>query len=70
MIKNDEISFIINTTEDKQAIADSYLIRREALQHKVTYTTTLAGAAATTRAMKKRLLGDVNRLQDLHEELN
>ncbi|MGM0593645.1 MAG: carbamoyl-phosphate synthase large subunit, partial [Pseudomonadota bacterium] len=70
MIKNDEISFIINTTEDKQAIADSYLIRREALQHKVTYTTTLAGAAATTRAMKKRLLGDVNRLQDLHKELN
>jgi len=69
MIKNDEISFIINTTEDKQAIADSYLIRREALQHKVTYTTTLAGAAATTRAMKKRSLGDVNRLQDLHEEL-
>ena len=69
MIKNDEISFIINTTEDKQAIADSYLIRREALQHKVTYTTTLAGAAATTRAMKKRALGDVNRLQDLHLEL-
>jgi len=69
MIKNDEISLIINTTEDKQAIADSYLIRREALQHKVTYTTTLAGAAATTRAMKKRAMGDVNRLQDLHEEL-
>ena len=69
MIKNDEISFIVNTTEDKQAIADSYLIRREALQHKVTYTTTLAGAAATTRAMKKRAEGDVNRLQDLHLEL-
>ena len=69
MIKNDEISFIINTTEDKQAIADSFLIRREALQHKVTYTTTLAGAAATTRAMKKRAQGDVRRLQDLHQEL-
>jgi len=69
MIKNDEISFIINTTEDKQAIADSFLIRREALQHKVTYTTTLAGAAATTRAMKKRTLADVSRLQDLHKEL-
>lgn len=70
MIKNDEISFIINTTEDKQAIADSYLIRREALQHKVTYTTTLAGASATTRALKKRGLTEVNRLQDLHKELN
>ncbi len=70
MIKNDEISFIINTTEDKQAIADSYLIRREALQHKVTYTTTLAGASATTRALKKSAMGEVNRLQDLHKELN
>ncbi len=70
MIKNDEITFIVNTTEDKQAIADSYLIRREALQHKVTYTTTLAGALATTRAMKKRGQGsDVYRLQDLHTEL-
>jgi carbamoyl-phosphate synthase large subunit len=70
MIKNDEISFIINTTEDKLAIADSFTIRREALQHKVTYTTTLAGAAATARAMKKQAQGEVNRLQDLHQELN
>ncbi|NOR52159.1 MAG: carbamoyl-phosphate synthase large subunit [Gammaproteobacteria bacterium] len=70
MIKNDEISFIVNTTDDRQAVADSYLIRREALQHKVTYTTTLAGALAMTRAMKKREQTDVNRLQDLHQELN
>jgi carbamoyl-phosphate synthase large subunit len=69
MIKNDEISFIVNTTEGKQAIADSYSIRREALQHKVTYTTTLAGAAASCRAMKRRDRSDVNRLQDLHQEL-
>ncbi len=70
MIKNDEISFIINTTEDKQAIADSSLMRREALQHKVTYTTTLAGGAASARAMKRRDHTEVNRLQDLHTELN
>ncbi|MCW8827185.1 MAG: carbamoyl-phosphate synthase large subunit, partial [Gammaproteobacteria bacterium] len=70
MIKNDEISFIVNTTDDRQAIADSYLIRREALQHKVTYTTTLAGALAMIRAMNKREQTDVNRLQDLHQELN
>ena len=69
MIKNDEIDFIINTTEDKQAIADSYTIRREALQHKVTYTTTLAGGAATARAMKRRDETSVSRLQDLHTEL-
>ncbi|HDO34255.1 MAG TPA: carbamoyl-phosphate synthase large subunit, partial [Chromatiales bacterium] len=35
MIKNDEIGLIVNTTEGRQAIADSYEIRREALQHKV-----------------------------------
>ncbi len=70
MIKNDEIAFIVNTTEDKQAIADSFLIRREALNHKVTYTTTLAGAAATVKAMKQRDKPGVNRLQDLHTELN
>jgi len=69
MIKNDEISFIVNTTADKQAIADSFTIRRSALQHKVTYTTTLAGASATCRAMKQREQTGVNRLQDLHREL-
>ncbi len=70
MIKNDEIAFIVNTTEDKQAIADSFTIRRTALQHKVTYTTTLAGAAATLRAMKLPQSTEVNRLQDLHRELS
>ncbi len=69
-IKNDEISFIVNTTEGKQAIDDSYSIRREALQHKVTYVTTIAAAAASCRAMKRREQTDVNRLQDLHQELN
>ncbi|HLB30604.1 MAG TPA: carbamoyl-phosphate synthase large subunit, partial [Gammaproteobacteria bacterium] len=44
MIKNDEVIFIINTTEGKRAISDSYSIRRTALQHKVFYMTTLAGA--------------------------
>jgi len=69
MIKNDEVSFIVNTTEDKQAVADSFLIRREALQHKVTYTTTLAGALATAKALMQRDIGGVNRIQDLHLEL-
>ena len=72
MIKNDEINLIINTTEEKQAIADSAQIRRQALQHKVTYTTTVAGALAMLRAMRR--MGDdersVNCLQDLHQELN
>ncbi|MFV2005666.1 MAG: ATP-grasp domain-containing protein, partial [Gammaproteobacteria bacterium] len=70
MIKNDEIVLIVNTTEGKQAIADSYTIRREALNHKVTYTTTLAGARATCMALQKQDLDDVNALQDLHQSLN
>jgi carbamoyl-phosphate synthase large subunit len=68
-IKDDEISFIVNTTEDKQAIADSFEIRRTALQHKVTYTTTIAGARATVLALKALDATDINRLQDLHQEL-
>ena len=68
-IKNDEISFIVNTTEGKQAIADSYTIRRMALQHQVTSTTTMAGARATVLALKALDTITVNRLQDLHKEL-
>jgi carbamoyl-phosphate synthase large subunit len=69
MIKNDDINLIINTTEGKQAIADSGTIRSNALQHKVTYTTTLAGAEAMCLAMKQGELTEVYRLQDLHKEI-
>ena len=54
MIINDKINFIVNTTEGRQAIADSYSIRREALQHRVNYSTTLAGASATLKALDYR----------------
>jgi len=70
MLKNDQIDLIVNTTDDKQAIADSYSIRRTALQHKVFYTTTMAGAMATILALKHSDMSQVNRLQDLHEELS
>ncbi len=68
-IKNGEIVFIVNTTEGKQAIADSFSIRREALQQRVTYSTTLAGAAALLHSLDFRGAGDVNSLQELHGEL-
>lgn len=67
MIKNGEIHFIINTTEGKPAISDSFTIRREALHHQVTYTTTLAGAWATTLAISELQDASINRLQDLHK---
>jgi len=70
MIKNDELQFIINTTEGKKAIADSFTIRRQALQQQITYTTTISGARATCSALSELDAGDVNRLQDLHRELS
>ncbi len=70
MIKNDEIDLIVNTTEGRQAVADSREIRRAALQHQVNYTTTLAAARATVLALNSVDTGSVNRLQDLHGELN
>ncbi|MCG8610054.1 MAG: carbamoyl-phosphate synthase large subunit [Pseudomonadales bacterium] len=65
-IKNDEVALIINTTEGRKAIADSAQIRQSALQHKVTYTTTLAGGEAFCRAIKFGPEKVVRRLQDLH----
>lgn len=64
-IKNHDIDFIVNTTEGKQAIADSFAIRRNALQHKVSYTTTLSGAEAACLAMKYEDRKSVTKLQDL-----
>lgn len=69
MIKNREIDLIVNTTEGKQSLRDSYTIRREALLHKITYYTTLAGARAACEAHRMRGDISVNRLQDLHQEI-
>ena len=69
MIKNDQIQLIINTTEGKKAISDSFTMRREALQHRVTYYTTMAGARAACYALGELDAGDVNCLQDLHKSL-
>ena len=65
MIKNNEIDLIINTTQTKQAIKDSYLIRREALQYKVCYATTIAAAKALAGAVSYSKNIDVYKLQDI-----
>jgi carbamoyl-phosphate synthase large subunit len=69
MLKNGEISLIVNTTEGKQAIADSFTIRRTALQKKVFYTTTIAAAEAVVQALRSSRSVEVRRLQSLHETL-
>ena len=68
MIKNGQIDLIVNTTEGKQAIADSYTIRRTALHNKISYSTTMAGARATCMALDYLDTGNVTSLQDLHQE--
>ncbi len=69
MIKNDEIHLIVNTTAGRQSFRDSYVIRREALDHKITYFTTLAAARAACAAHRMAAEVGVNRLQSLHEEI-
>ena len=69
LIKNGEIVFIVNTTEGRQAITDSFSIRREALQQRITYSTTVAGARALVHSLDFRGGGDVHSLQELHREL-
>jgi carbamoyl-phosphate synthase large subunit len=69
MIKNDEFTLIVNTTEGKQAVRESNSIRREAVARKVTYYTTLNGALATCDAIDHLQEVAVNRLQDLHKEV-
>ncbi|HCB38846.1 MAG TPA: carbamoyl phosphate synthase large subunit, partial [Gammaproteobacteria bacterium] len=68
-IKNKDVDLIVNTTEGTQAVADSYHIRREALQNKVAYTTTITGAQAICAALNSDVEIVVRRLQDLHAEL-
>lgn len=67
MLKNHEVDFIVNTTEGKQAIADSFMIRRTALQNKVCYTTTMAGGRASVEALRHGEETSVQSIQDLHK---
>ncbi len=69
MIKNHEIALIVNTTEGRSAIADSYTIRREALMHSVSYTTTLSAGKAMCQAMAHREVENVYCLQTLHQAM-
>ena len=50
-LKNGEVQLVFNTTEGAQSLADSFSIRRTALQQRVPYYTTMAGAVAATQAI-------------------
>jgi carbamoyl-phosphate synthase large subunit len=68
MIKNREIALVINTTNNKKAISESFPIRRTALVFGIPYTTTVAGAKATAMAIKALIEGrlDVKTIQEYH----
>jgi carbamoyl-phosphate synthase large subunit len=71
MIKNGEVSLIVNTTEaTRTAHSDSRAIRVQALSRRVTYFTTIAGAKAACAGLRQHLAGlEPYRLQDLHERV-
>jgi carbamoyl-phosphate synthase large subunit len=71
MIKNKEISLIINTVDEKrQAINDSRSIRTSGLAARVTMYTTVWGAEAAAVGIKSRGELMVYSIQALHAQLN
>ncbi|MDO8264207.1 MAG: carbamoyl-phosphate synthase large subunit [Gallionella sp.] len=67
MIKNGEVNLIVNTVDSKPTVMrDSYSIRHAALQGRVTYYTTLAGARAACAGMQHLTELRVYDLQGLH----
>ena len=70
MIKNNEISLVINSVEEKrQAVTDSRSIRTSALAAKVTVFTTIEGAKAACMGMRHLSGLEAYSLQALHAEL-
>ncbi|MHB1590838.1 MAG: carbamoyl-phosphate synthase large subunit, partial [Sulfuricella sp.] len=69
MIKNGDINLIVNTVEDKRGVHDSYAMRNAALQNKITYYTTLAGARAACAGIQHMQELQVYDLQGLHARL-
>jgi carbamoyl-phosphate synthase large subunit len=70
MIKNGDFSLIINTVdESRAAIRDSYAIRHAALEARVTYYTTVAGARAACAGLLGAHEIRPYRLQRLHANL-
>jgi len=71
MIKNGEIDLIINTVDEKRsAVADSRSIRTMAVQQRVTYYTTIAGALAACMGMRHMDQPVPYDLQSLHKRLH
>jgi carbamoyl-phosphate synthase large subunit len=70
LIKNREVTFVINTVSGAQAQKDSLSIRRSALQYGIPYTTTVSGARAVVTAIeqlrKKKI--NIRSIQEYHRQ--
>ena len=58
-IRNGTVQLVINTSEGKQSVADSFSLRRAALSDRVPYYTTLAGARCAVEAISALCEGDL-----------
>jgi len=65
-IKKGEVAMVINTPQDAHSHADSYQIRRHALDYQVPYFTTMAGAEAAAEGIEylEQREFEVHALQD------
>jgi carbamoyl-phosphate synthase large subunit len=70
LMKNREITFIVNTVEeDRRSIQDSWSIRNTALRDRITYYTTIAGARAACLGMRHLQELRAYDIQSLHAKL-
>jgi carbamoyl-phosphate synthase large subunit len=67
LIKEDQLTLVINTSSDKQSMKDSLHIRLAALNHNVPYFTTMAGANALSLGIRSLHRGDCFRVMSLQE---
>ena len=64
LIKDKKINLIINTTEGKQSIEESFSIRAEAVISGITYYTSLEAAFATIESFDFLGTININKLQN------
>ena len=67
LIKDKKINLVINTTEGKQSIEESFSIRAEAVISGITYYTSLEAALATIESFDFLGTINVNKLQNYLE---
>ena len=70
-IKNGEVQLVINTPLGESSRYDEYAIGWAAIEHKVSFITTLSAAATAVKGIERQKLGNlsVKSLQEYHSEI-